>query len=211
VSPPPIRLAIAVLAAARVLGTAFSGPRERFWPRMTALGASLAAVSLVASPTARSVRLRPLDVAAGLGSAAVLYGVFTIGDRVVQRVLPNGADEVARIYSLGALEPPGRIAARLALIGAAEELFWRGWVQDALAARLGRWPGAAAAAAVYAAAHAGSGSLVLVGAAGAVGAQWSALRASGVRLGGLVVGHLAWDVWIFLIRPTSGRGSRGRR
>ena len=42
----------------------------------------------------------------------------------------------------------------------------------------------------------------LVGAATIAGAYWGLLRAIGVPLGALVVSHVAWDIWIFLIAPT---------
>src|SRR5438552_3182578 len=41
-----------------------------------------------------------------------------------------------------------------------------------------------------------------LGAAGVAGAHWCALYAAGVPLGALVVSHVAWDVWIFLVQPT---------
>ena len=95
------------------------------------------------------------------------------------------------------------IAARLALvIGPAEELFWRGFVQRGLAERLGRWRGAAAAASAYGGAHMVATNLTLVGAAGTAGAYWSALAAAGVPMGALMVSHVVWDIWIFLLQPT---------
>ena len=47
-----------------------------------------------------------------------------------------------------------------------------------------------------------SGNFTLLGAAGVAGAHWSALYAAGVPLGALIVSHVAWDVWIFLVQPT---------
>jgi hypothetical protein len=41
-----------------------------------------------------------------------------------------------------------------------------------------------------------------VGAAGAAGAFWSALRAAGMPMPALMASHVAWDLWIFLIAPT---------
>ena len=55
-----------------------------------------------------------------------------------------------------------------------------------------------------------SGNLVLVGAAGVAGAHWGALYAAGVPLGALVVSHAAWDLWIFLVRPTGEITPLGR-
>jgi hypothetical protein len=34
------------------------------------------------------------------------------------------------------------------------------------------------------------------------GAHWCVLYSAGVPLGVLIVSHVAWDVWIFLVQPT---------
>ena len=117
--------------------------------------------------------------------------------------MPSGDREIREIYALRTLRPKDEIATRLAtIIGPAEELFWRGLVQAALMKRFGRWPGAALAAMAYGGVHVTSGNFTLFGAAGIAGAHWCALYAAGVPLGALVVSHVAWDVYIFLIQPT---------
>jgi hypothetical protein len=140
----------------------------------------------------------------GVGSAAGLYGIFQVGDRLARRLMPRGADEIDEVYELRSLKPAGELAARLALvIGPAEELFWRGLVQRRLSDGLGRWRGAAAAAAAYGGAHVVTGNLTLTGAAATAGAYWSALAAAGMPMGALVVSHVVWDIWIFLVAPTA--------
>ena len=47
-----------------------------------------------------------------------------------------------------------------------------------------------------------TGNFTLFGAAGIAGAHWCALYAARVPLGVLIVSHVAWDVWIFLVQPT---------
>jgi hypothetical protein len=58
------------------------------------------------------------------------------------------------------------------------------------------------ATALYGGAHIVTENATLVGAAAIAGAYWGLLRAVGVPLGALVVSHVAWDIWIFLIAPT---------
>ena len=117
--------------------------------------------------------------------------------------MPGGDDQIRDIYSLRELAPRGETAARLVtIIGPAEELFWRGLVQEALMRRYGRWTGAAMAAVAYSAVHVTTGNFTLMGAAGVAGAHWCALYAAGVPIGALIVSHSAWDVWIFLVQPT---------
>lgn len=207
--PPAVPAGVvwATLGAVVAIAATFHGPKARFWSRMTRTGAGMAATGLLGSRAARRARIRPRDVVAGAGSGAILYLVFRAGDPIARRLLPRGDAEIRGLYELGALRPRPELAARLALVGPAEELFWRGFVQDALMARHGRWRGAAFATIAYAGAHVVTGNLVLVVAAGVAGAQWSALYAAGMPLGALAVSHAAWDLWIFLVRPT-GDGAR---
>ncbi|MGH2467930.1 MAG: CPBP family glutamic-type intramembrane protease [Candidatus Limnocylindrales bacterium] len=200
---------VAGLAAAQVAFAAtFRGPPERFWSRMTWTGLGLGGFALLRSPAARQTRLRAWHVPLGLASAGVLYATFQLGDRFARRYVPTGERDIASIYALRLLRPRGEIAARLVtIIGPAEELFWRGLVQEALMARYGRWPGAAAAALAYAGSHTVTGNFTLFGAAGVAGAHWCALYAVGVPLGALIVSHGAWDIWIFLLQPTEGGGA----
>jgi membrane protease YdiL (CAAX protease family) len=202
-APGDVALAVALAAAGAAFGATFRGPRERFWQRMTVTGLSLGSLAVVASAPSRRAGVRWWHVPLGLLSAAVLYLTFRLGDRFARRFVPSGDREIREIYALRTLRPKAEIAARLGtIIGPAEELFWRGLVQSALMRRFGRWPGAAMAAAAYGGVHVTSGNFTLVGAAGVAGAHWSALYAAGLPLGALIVSHIAWDVWIFLVQPT---------
>jgi membrane protease YdiL (CAAX protease family) len=197
-------LVVALPAAYGAFVLTFRGPRARFWQRMTATGLTLGSLALLAEPELRDTRIRPRDLGLGVAAAAGLYAIFQAGDRLARRLLPRGADEIDQVYELRSLRPVGELAARLALvIGPAEELFWRGLVQRRLAERLGRWRGAGAAAAAYGGAHVVTGNFTLTGAAATAGAYWSALAAAGMPIAALVVSHVAWDIWIFLVAPTA--------
>jgi membrane protease YdiL (CAAX protease family) len=170
---------------------------------MTRTGVGLGALALLTERDLDRLRPRSRHVALGLGSAAALYGIFRVGDRMARRVMPRGGDEIGDVYALRMLRPTPELVARLSLVIApAEELFWRGFVQRRLDRRYGRWRGAALASVAYAGAHVSTGNLTLVGAAGAAGAFWSALRAAGMPMPALVASHVAWDLWIFLVAPT---------
>ena len=202
-APGLFALGVGLTGAAGAFAATFRGPRDRFWQRMTFTGLGLGGFGLLASPPARRFRPRARDVPVGLASAAVLYGTFRLGDRFARRLVPGGARQIEDIYELRTLRPRGEIALRLAtIVGPAEEVFWRGLVQAALMRRFGRWRGAALAAAAYGGVHVVTGNFTLFGAAGVAGAHWCALYAAGVPLGALVVSHVTWDVWIFLVRPT---------
>jgi uncharacterized protein len=201
--PGAIALAIGLAGAGVAFTAVFRGPRTRFWQRMTYTGLGLGSWALLTSSPARRAGIRWWHVPLGLASAAILYVTFRFGDRFARRFVPTGEREIREIYALRTLRPKEEIAARLAtIVGPAEELFWRGLVQAAFMRRHGRWRGAALATVAYGGVHVTSGNFTLLGAAGVAGAHWCALYALGVPLGALVVSHVAWDIWIFLVQPT---------
>ena len=195
-----------LVAAYGAFAVTFRGPRARFWQRMTATGLALGSLALAAQPELRRLKPRAKDVALGLASAAGLYGVFQVGDRMARRFMPTGGEDIDHVYALRQLRPGPELAARLAfVIGPAEELFWRGFVQRRLGRNSGPWRRAALASAAYGGAHVATGNPTLIGAAGVAGAYWSALAAAGVSMPALIVSHIVWDIWIFLIAPTAAR------
>jgi membrane protease YdiL (CAAX protease family) len=129
-----------------------------------------------------------------------------VGDRLARRLVPSGERDIDETYALRRLRSTPELALRLALvIGPAEELFWRGFVQGRMSRRSGRWRSAAVAAAAYGGAHVVTANPTLIGAATVAGGFWSALAAAGAPMGALIVSHVAWDVWIFLLAPTGPR------
>ena len=190
---------IGLAAAFGLFALTFRGQRARFWERMTLTGFVLGAMALANEPELRQMRWRKRDLAYGLGSAGVLYGIFQVGDKFARSVMPRGSKEIKDIYALRTLAPPKEIATRLAtVIGPAEELFWRGFVQ--------RRAGGLAAAAAYGGVHLVTGNTTLVGAAAIAGIYWGLLRALGMSMPALITSHIAWDIWIFLLAPTEEPG-----
>ena len=114
-----------------------------------------------------------------------------------------GDREIGQIYELRAQAPKAAIATALALaIGPGEELFWRGLVQRSLQARFGRIGAALVASSIYGGIHLVSNNLTLTGAAATAGLFWGSLYVVEQRMAPLIVSHVAWDIWIFLIAPT---------
>jgi membrane protease YdiL (CAAX protease family) len=192
------------MAGAGAIWTAAFRGKSGFWAKMAAGVGSLGAFALYANPDLRKTRLKPSDVARGIASAGLLYGIFQVGDRFARKVMPNGGAEIDDIYRKRGLAPDPLIAATLALLVApGEELFWRGLVNRYLAQQFGPVAGNAAGATIYGAIHLVSGNLTLTGAAGVAGAFWSLEHLAQGRMAPLIVSHVAWDVWIFLVRPTA--------
>ena len=193
------------MGGAVALWTAAFRGKSGFWAKMAAGVGSLGAYALYANPDLRKTRVRPADVARGIASAGLLYGIFQVGDRFARKVMPNGGAEIDDIYRKRGLAPDPFIAATLALlIAPGEELFWRGLLNRYLAQELNPVAGNAVGATIYGAIHLVSGNLTLTGAAGVAGAFWSLEHLAQRRMAPLIVSHVAWDLWIFLVRPTAG-------
>lgn len=163
----------------------------------------LGAYALATEPALRRERLRIRDYLIGFGSAAGLYAIFQVGDRMARRIMPAGDREIAGIYELRTGASRAAIGTVLALVIApGEELFWRGLVQRRLMQRFGRIRGTLIASSIYGGVHLVSENLTLTGAATTAGLFWGAVYAREQRLAPLIISHVTWDIWIFLVAPT---------
>ena len=161
------------------------------------------AYAVANEPSLRRERPQMRDLVTGLGSAAALYGVFQVGDRIARRVMPAGDRDIGAIYALRTSAPRPAIAAALGLvIGPGEEIFWHGFVQRSLQRRYGRIRAWLLTSAIYGSIHLVSGNLTLTGAASTAGLFWGGIFARDGRLPPLIISHVSWDIWIFLIAPT---------
>jgi uncharacterized protein len=175
-----------------------------FWPGMTIASGALAAwaATIERGRMAVRFRLRAAHLAIGLVSAAVLYGLFWIGDQVSRTILPFAGDQIAAVYARRGSTSPLAVSALLfAWIGPAEEIFWRGFLQHRLAARWGDLRGWLLTSAVYGAVHLWAGNVMLFLAALLCGLFWGALYWRWRSLWPGIVSHAVWDVVIFVIAP----------
>ncbi|HLJ66434.1 MAG TPA: CPBP family intramembrane glutamic endopeptidase [Chloroflexota bacterium] len=197
------RALIGLAAAIPLWAFVFRGRPGSFWARMTFATGALGLYALRSRPELRQELPARQDLAAGALSAAGLYAIFQVGDRAARRVMPHGEQDIQNVYRYRTLAPRPLIAALLVgIIGPGEELFWRGLVQHAAIARWGRLRGTIAGAAAYGGTHLVTGNPTLTGAASVAGAYWGGEYALRGRLSPVLVSHILWDLWIFLIAPT---------
>ena len=197
-------LGFSIGLAAALFALTFRGPRKKFWDRMTGTGIALGGLALTTQPELRHTRIGLKEIILGLGSAAALYGIFHIGDKMSRKIVPNGGQQIDSIYALKRIRPRKELMLRLGLVvGPSEEYFWRGFLQDGLMKKFGKFKGWLLGTAAYGGVHMASGNFTLIGAATIAGGFWGALYALGVPLGALIVSHITWDNIIFLIAPTT--------
>ena len=201
------KLIFAILLAALLWAVMFSpltAPYVPFWWMMTGSAVVLASLSALFCPGWwERIKWSPMDFLLGAGIAAVLWGIFWTGDKVAAWLFDFARPQVDLIYGMKEGVPAGLLSVLLLfLIGPAEELFWRGYVQGTLSERWGANAAFVVTVLAYALVHVPSCNFMLVMAAGVAGVVWGGLyRLFPRRLAALVVSHALWDAAVFVWFP----------
>ncbi|MBR4166711.1 MAG: CPBP family intramembrane metalloprotease [Bacteroidales bacterium] len=184
--------------------------RPNFWIVMSCSAVILTSLGLAFTPDRQELSRieRPmLQILGGIALAFFLWGIFWIGDKASSWIFDFARTEVDAVYSMKHGLPTWTIGLLLLfLIGPAEELFWRGYVQRTLSRTLGgRHPEDFAfllTAVVYALVHIWSFNFMLVMAALVAGLVWGFIyRLCPKALPALIISHALWDVLVFVILP----------
>lgn len=148
-------------------------------------------------------RFRLWDIPLGLAIGAVLWGVFWVGDKVAVWMFPFAEGQIGSIYSMKDGTSPLLIALLLAfVVGPAEEIFWRGYVQEGLSRKWSQTMGFIVTTAIYSFVHIWGLNFMLLVAAAVAGGVWGLLyRLWSERIGALIVSHAVWDVAVFVLFP----------
>lgn len=201
------KLVFTIVLAAVLWAVMFSpltAPYVNFWWMMTASALTLSILSTCFNRGWwHAVRFGWGEVLAGVGIAAALWGIFWTGDKVSSWLFDFARPQVDLIYGMKEGESLWLLSLlMLVLIGPAEEIFWRGYVQRTLSARWSPDAGFAVTTLVYALVHAASCNFMLVMAAAVAGVVWGGLyRLFPRRLGAIIVSHAIWDVAVFVWFP----------
>ncbi len=191
-----VSIAVAVVGWFITFGIALGN----FWAK---IGASVVVLAVFALYQQRpKIRWRASSMAIGALSAIVLYGIFYLGNALGPYVVPGAPSQVSGIYDLGT--GTSRFLTFLLLLcvtGPGEEIFWRGFLQERLMARLGGAKGFLVGSAVYAGVHAFSGNVMLIGAALVAGLFWGGLYLWRRDLAMVIVSHSLWSAFIFAVFP----------
>lgn len=177
---------------------------SNFWLTMSLAATVLVVWSLVADrdELARLYTFQPKWIAVGLLSAALLYLVFLVGDRVSALLFEFSKPQIAGIYSTKSQASPVLIGSLLLLlIGPAEEIFWRGFAQRRMQHRFGPLMGFLVTTAVYAVVHIWAFNFMLLMAALICGLFWGWMYLKYKSVWPGLISHAVWDLIIFVIIP----------
>lgn len=208
-----IRLAIAIGTAALLWFYMFSpwtGGWPNFWVVMSCSAMILTTLGLSFTPDRKEllkIEKPALQILAGIVIAFALWGIFWIGDKVSSWMFAFARPEVDSVYAMKTGLPAWLIAVLLlCLIGPAEELFWRGYVQRTMGRILGgKNPEDKAfilTAVIYALVHIWSFNFMLIMASLVAGLVWGLIyRLRPQALPALIISHALWDALVFVLLP----------
>lgn len=201
------KLSFTILLAAvlwTVMFSPWTAPAVNFWWMMTGSALTLSVLATLFRPGWwREVKWTLPNILLGISIAVTLWVVFWVGDKVSTLLFDFARPQVNLIYGMKEGESPWLLAVlMLFLIGPAEEIFWRGYVQHTLSSRLNPNAGFVVATALYALVHAGSCNFMLIMAALVAGIVWGALyRFFPGRFAAIILSHSLWDAAVFIFFP----------
>ena len=187
-----------------IMFSPWTAPHVNFWVMMTCSGAALTIFTTWARPGWwKEVRLKLSDVALGVALAAALWGVFWLGEFFSTLLFEFARGQVDSIYGMKEGENPLMLTLlMLLIIGPAEEIFWRGFIQNRFSARWNPNIGFIVTTLVYSLVHLSKFNFMLIMAAMVAGLVWGlAYRFFPERLGAIIISHALWDCAVFIWFP----------
>lgn len=175
-----------------------------FWTMMTLSGCILLMMALLIDPRwFADIEISWKGFFTGIALALVLWCIFWVGDKVATWMFPFARPQVDTIYSMKESQSEWVIGLLLLfIIGPAEEIFWRGFIQRSLSKRFTANVGFVATLLVYGLVHLWKFNFMLIMAAFVCGLVWGlAYRLWPKQLFALIVSHAIWDALVFVVWP----------
>lgn len=187
-----------------VMFSPWTSPHVNFWKMMTCSGLMLTVYSTWAAPGWwKNVRLGLTDILLGIALAAFMWGVFWLGEYFSTMIFGFARPQVDMIYGMKEGENPLILTAlMLLIIGPAEEIFWRGYIQNTLSERWNPNVGFIVTTLVYSLVHLPKMNFMLIMSAAVAGFIWGlAYRFFPERFGAILLSHALWDCAVFIWFP----------
>ena len=187
-----------------VMFSPWTAPYVNFWVMMTCSGLTLTLYSTWASPGWwKDVRFDLNNVLLGVALAAVLWGVFWLGEFFSTLLFDFARPQVDMIYGMKEGENPWILTLlMLFIIGPAEEIFWRAYLQKNLSQRWNPDMGFIVTTLMYSIVHLPKFNFMLIMAAAVAGFVWGlAYRFFPKKIGAIILSHALWDCAVFIWFP----------
>ena len=201
------RLVFTIILAAvlwTVMFSPWTAPHVNFWWMMTGSACTLSLCATLFAPGWwKRVHITPANILWGVVIAVALWGVFWVGDKLSQLMFDFARPQVDTIYGMKEGENPWVLTLlMLLIIGPAEEIFWRGCIQNRLSARWNPNVGFILTTLVYGLVHVSKFNFMLIMAARVAGFVWGlAYRFFPEKIGAIIISHAIWDCAVFIWFP----------
>jgi uncharacterized protein len=138
----------------------------------------------------------------GIISAVVLYAIFYIGNYASTLLFSFAKSQISNIYANKEQSSAYLIGVLLLLlIGPAEEIFWRGFIQKNLSDGYGDVKGFIITTLIYACIHIWAFNFILFMAALICGLFWGFIFLRYKSVWAVIISHSIWDLVIFILLP----------
>lgn len=202
---PRIIAAVAVAAVLWfIMFSPWTAPKISFWPAMALSSCILLTLACALFPQwHKNLQFSLWQIGLGILIAAVLWGIFYLGDKLSSAWFSFARPQVDNIYALKDGSTTWLLATQLLLLtGPAEEIFWRGCIQNAFGERMPRLWAAIITLLIYTLIHIWSFNFMLIMAALVAGGLWGLLYYLKPNwLPALIVSHALWDAAVFVVFP----------
>ena len=187
-----------------IMFSPWTAPHINFWVMMTCSGATLTLFTCWARPSWwKDVRLDLSNIVIGVILAAALWGVFWLGEYLSTLMFDFARPQVDSIYGMKEGENPVVLTLlMLFIIGPAEEIFWRGYLQKNFTARWNPNTAFVVTTLMYSLVHISKFNFMLIMAAMVAGFVWGlAYRFFPEKIGAIIISHALWDCAVFIWFP----------
>ena len=187
-----------------IMFSPWTAPHGNFWMMMTCSGVTLTLFTCWVRPGWwKDVRIDFSNIALGVLLAAALWGVFWLGEYFSTLLFDFARPQVDNIYGMKEGENPLVLTVlMLFIIGPAEEIFWRGYIQKNLSARWNPNMGFIVTTLIYSLVHVSKFNFMLIMAAAVAGFVWGlAYRFFPEKFGAILLSHALWDCAVFIWFP----------
>ena len=187
-----------------IMFSPWTAPHVNFWVMMTCSGLALTAYSTWAQKGWwKDIKLDASNIILGIALAAALWGIFWVGDKLSSLMFDFARPQVNLIYGMKEGENPWVLTfLMLFIIGPAEEIFWRAYIQKNFSKRWNPNIGFIVTTLVYSLVHISKFNFMLIMAAMVAGIVWGlAYRFFPEKLGAIIISHAIWDCAVFIWFP----------
>lgn len=190
-----------------VLFSPFTAQKINFWAVMSVATISLTLYTFLVNwkQTILLFRFEIKHIWIGILSAVFLYLFFFVGHLIATNLFGFVKEQVINVYSTK--EGTSLVVISillLLLIGPAEEIFWRGFVQSQIYSKLVKpIPSIIISTVLYTIVHIWALNLMLLIAAFFCGLFWGFIFHRYKSLVPVIISHSLWDFTIFILSPLS--------